>query len=199
MDEAGENQIILYPGANHAISEVRLEDRLAAAEASDIFLFQNETNAQLKGATLASQQGMRVAYAAAPFEAAAVRAVLPLLDLLVLNAVEARQLQEATGHSPDRLPVRDVVVTQGARGAVWYETDSARATEIAAIPCDPVDTTGAGDTFTGYLVAGLDRGFGMRQALDLASKAAAIMVTRSGTADAIPDLKDIEDRFGPAP
>ena len=199
VDEAGENQIILYPGANHAISEVRLEDRLAAAEASDIFLFQNETNAQLKGATLASQQGMRVAYAAAPFDAAAVRAVLPLLDLLVLNAVEARQLQEATGHSPDRLPVRDVVVTQGARGAVWYETDSARATEIAAIPCDPVDTTGAGDTFTGYLVAGLDRGFGMRQALDLASKAAAIMVTRSGTADAIPDLKDIEDRFGPAP
>ncbi|MHA6324437.1 PfkB family carbohydrate kinase [Roseivivax sp. CAU 1753] len=197
VDDAGENQIILYPGANHAISEKRLAERLAVAAVTDIFVFQNETNAQLKGATLASAQGMRVAYAAAPFEVAAVMAVLPLLDLLVLNAVEARQLLDATGLGADALPVRDVVVTRGAQGAVWYETDTGTATEIPAIKSEAVDTTGAGDTFTGFLIAGLDRGFSMRQSLDLATKAGAIMVTRVGTADVIPDLRDIEERFGP--
>ena len=60
-----------------------------------------------------------------------------------------------------------------------------------------MDTTGAGDTFTGYLVAGLDRGMPLRQAVALASQAAALMVTRHGTADVIPDLRDVQDaRFG---
>ncbi|QFS84715.1 Ribokinase [Roseivivax sp. THAF40] len=197
VDDAGENQIILYPGANHAISETRLADRLREGAASDLFLFQNETNAQAKAAALASGQGMRVVYAAAPFDAAAVSDVLPLLDLLILNAVEARQLEDATGLAPAKLPVRDVVVTRGSEGATWFETDGGTATDIPAIPADAKDTTGAGDTFTGYLCAGLDRGFSMRQSLDLATKAAAIMVGRVGTADVIPDLKDIEDRFGP--
>ena len=59
-----------------------------------------------------------------------------------------------------------------------------------------VDTTGAGDTFTGYILAGLDLGMPMEQAIRLASQAASIMVSRQGTADVIPDLKDIQDRFG---
>lgn len=197
VDAEGENQILLYPGANQAISEIRLRDAMRDAAASDIFLTQNETNAQVAAATLASERGMRVCYAAAPFEAAAVEQVMPLIDLLILNEVEAAQLRKATGLAPEALPIRDVIVTRGAKGAVWYETDNGTVTEIPAIPSDPVDTTGAGDTFTGYLVAGLDRGFSMRQSLDLASKAAAIMVTRPGAADAIPDLKDIEERFGP--
>jgi ribokinase len=72
-------------------------------------------------------------------------------------------------------------------------TASGEENHVPAIPVTPVDTTGAGDTFTGYLVAGLDRGMPMRQALDLATQAAALMVTRLGTADVIPDLKEIED------
>ena len=58
------------------------------------------------------------------------------------------------------------------------------------------DTTGAGDTFTGYLLAGLDRGMPMEQAIGLAQKAGALMVTRYGTADVIPDLKEVQDAFG---
>ena len=58
---------------------------------------------------------------------------------------------------------------------------------------EPVDTTGAGDTFTGYVLAGLDRGMPMAQAISLGIKAAGLMVTRLGTADVIPDLKDLQD------
>ncbi|SNR36842.1 ribokinase [Puniceibacterium sediminis] len=193
VDDAGENLILLFPGANHAISETQIAQALKDAGPDDIFLFQNETNAGAYAAGIASRQGLRVAYAAAPFDAAAVAAVLPLLDILVLNAVEAAQLEEATGQTMANLPVRDVVVTLGADGCRWYNTDAGEAQHFPAIPVTPVDTTGAGDTFTGYLMAGLDRGMPMAQAITLAQRAAAIMVTRIGTADVIPDLKDLED------
>lgn len=195
IDDAGENNIILYPGANQAIPQDHIAAALQDATSSDIFLTQNETNGQREAAELASAKGMRVAYAAAPFDAQAVQAVLPLLDMLFLNAVEARQLQEATGLAPDKLPVRDVIVTLGGEGARWHNTDTGETQEFAAIKVTPVDTTGAGDTFTGYVLAGLDRGLTMAQSINQAMIAGAIMVTREGTADVIPDLRDVRD-FG---
>ncbi len=196
VDDAGENSILLHPGANHALSETEIARALEAATPDDVFLFQNETSLQREAAQKASALGLRIAYAAAPFDAGAVRAVLPLLDLLILNEVEAAQLAEATGQSVDTLPVRDIVVTLGARGCRWINTDAGQQHDIPAIKVTPVDTTGAGDTFTGYLLAGLDRGMPMEQALRMATKAGAIMVTRQGTADVIPDLKDLQDFDG---
>ncbi|MBE9635953.1 ribokinase [Salipiger mangrovisoli] len=196
LDAAAENCILIYPGANRALSVERIEAGLAEAAPEDIFVFQNETNAQREAAELASARGLRVAYAAAPFDADAVTLVLPLLDLLVLNEVEAAQLERATGQGIDTIPVRDVVVTLGARGCRWINTDAGESRAFAALPVTPVDTTGAGDTFTGYLLAGLDRGLPMPTSIEMAQRAAAIMVTRQGTADVIPDLKDVtEHRF----
>lgn len=193
IDEAGENNIILYPGANQRIPPDHVRAALDDAGPSDIFLTQNETNLQREAAEIASGKGMRVAYAAAPFDAEAVKSVLPLLDLLFLNEVEARQLQEATGLAPDALPVRDVIVTLGGQGARWHNTDVGETRHFPAVEVTPVDTTGAGDTFTGYVLAGLDRGLPMPQAIGQAMIAAAIMVTRQGTADVIPDLRDVQD------
>jgi ribokinase len=136
---------------------------------------------------------MRVVYAAAPFDAHSVEAVLPMLDILVMNAIEAQQLTDALGVALTDLPVRDVIVTLGGDGCRWVNTDDGTDKTFPAIPITPVDTTGAGDTFTGFLVAGLDRGLPMEQAISLGQQAGAIMVTRHGTADVIPDLKDIED------
>ena len=136
---------------------------------------------------------MRIVHAAAPFDAKAVEAVLPMLDILVMNAVEAQQLTDAVGMDVTDLTVRDVIVTLGGDGCRWINTDDGTDRTFPAIPVTPVDTTGAGDTFTGFLVAGLDRGLPMEQAISLGQQAGAIMVTRRGTADVIPDLKDIED------
>jgi len=192
VEPGGENQIVIYPGANRAIPEARVQAALAEAAAGDTLLIQNETNAQELAARLGRDLGLRVAYAAAPFEASAVQAVLPYLDFLILNAVEARQLQAATGLKPEALPVRDVIVTLGAKGARYFDTNSGETRDFPAVPVTPVDTTGAGDTFTGYVLAGLDRGLPMAQAIAQAMRAAAIMVTRHGTADVIPDLKDVQ-------
>lgn len=193
VDDHGENAILLFPGANRAITETHIEVALTQASEADTFLFQNETSAQTEGAKLASAKGMRVVYAAAPFDAQAVKAVLPMLDILVMNAVEAQQLTDALGGTLADLPVRDVVVTLGGDGCRWLNTDEGTDKTFPAIPVAPVDTTGAGDTFTGFLIAGLDRGLPMEQAISLGQQAGAIMVTRHGTADVIPDLKDIED------
>ena len=193
VDDQGENAILIHPGANRALTETHIASALGAASEEDFFLFQNETSGQVEGATLASAKGMRVVYAAAPFDAKAVEAVLPMLDILVVNAVEAQQLTDELGVALADLPVRDVIVTLGADGCRWINTDEGTEQTFPAIPVIAVDTTGAGDTFTGFLVAALDRGLPMEQAILLGQQAGAIMVTRHGTADVIPDLKDIQD------
>ena len=192
VEPGGENQIVIFPGANRAIPEVAVQAALSEAAAGDSLLIQNETNAQCLAARIGRELGLRVCYAAAPFDAGAVRAVLPCLDMLVLNAVEAEQLEQASGMGPGALPVRDVIVTLGAGGARHFDTNSGEGRDFPAVPVTPVDTTGAGDTFTGYVLAGLDRGMPMAQAIAQAMRAAAIMVTRHGTADVIPDLKDVQ-------
>ena len=190
VDTRGENSIILHPGANHVVPSDVVRSALSEAETGDIAVFQNETNQQAEFAVLASEMGLRVCYAAAPFDAEKVAAVLGDLDFLILNAVEAAQLEQATGKRPQDLGVADVVVTLGADGARWF---GAKGTvEVPSLPVEPVDTTGAGDTVTGYILAGLDRGMPMEQALGLAMRAGALMVTRHGTADVIPDLSEVQ-------
>ena len=186
----GENAIVLHPGANAEIPQATLQAAMAEASTGDWLVIQNETNLQRTAAQMGKKLGLQVAYAAAPFDAERVQAVLPYLDFLILNAVEAEQLEAATGQSPGDLPVRDVIVTLGADGADWYGTSGKE--HFPAIKVVPVDTTGAGDTFTGYVLAGLDRGLPMAQAIAQATKAGALMVTRHGTADVIPDLSEVQ-------
>ncbi|XDA98213.1 ribokinase [Sulfitobacter sp. LCG007] len=195
VDPQAENSIVLFPGANHAITREMVDSALSEAAPGDTLLFQNETVMEAEAAEIARGKGMRVAYAAAPFVAASVRAVLNSIDLLVLNAVEAEQLARETGTDLPDLPVRDIVVTRGGDGCLWISDQDRKGRSFDALKVDPVDTTGAGDTFTGYLVAGLDRGLQMEAAIGLATRAAALMVTRAGTADVIPDLAEVEARF----
>lgn len=188
----GENQIVLFEGANRAITESIIGAALTEASPGNTFITQNETTGQRLAVEMAKRLGLKVVYAAAPFDPNSVRDVLPFTDMLILNQVEAEQLEDALGKPVNALGIENVVVTMGAGGCLWM-TSSGDKIHVPAIPVEPVDTTGAGDTFTGYLVAGLDRGMPMRQALDLATQAGALMVTRLGTADVIPGLKEIED------
>lgn len=193
VDASGENNIVLFPGANIQITEQMIGAALTEASPGHWLLMQNETCGQIYAAQTARTLGLKVAYAAAPFHADAVAAVLDDLDLLVLNAVEAAQLRDATGLELADLPVADIVVTLGSDGCEWVSNMHNRVETYPAYPVQAVDTTGAGDTFTGYLIASLDRGLPMSDAIDLAMRAGALMVMRHGTADVIPDLKDIQD------
>ncbi len=192
VDAKGENLIILFPGANHTLDSRHLGQALASAHTGDLLVMQNETNAQVDAARLGQELGLTVCYAAAPFQADSVQAVLPYLDFLILNEVEAEQLKHETGLGVGDLPVRHVIVTLGAKGARYLQHGN-DPVDFAAHKVQAVDTTGAGDTFTGYVLAGLDRGMPMEQAILQANRAAALMVMRHGTADVIPDLKEVQD------
>ena len=193
VDDSAENSIVLWPGANYRLEVDQIGAALAEADTGDTLLMQNETTGQLVAAQIAKDLGFRIVYAAAPFEADAVKMLLPYIDLLFLNEIEAGQLETAIGKPINALDVANVIVTLGADGCRWYSNSAGLETDFDAIKVEPIDTTGAGDTFTGYVVAGLDRGMPMAQAIKLATQASALMVTRLGTADVIPDLKDIQD------
>lgn len=195
LDETGENAIIVHPGANAQIAEDQIGLTLSEAASGDILVMQNETNAQAFAAETGAKLGLKVAYAAAPFDAEAVRAVLPHIDILVLNEIEMQQLNAATGLVPSaEMDVATVVVTKGEKGCTLFEQASQwQPQDFAAPKVDPVDSTGAGDTFTGYFLAALDRGASNGEAVELAIQASALMVTRRGTADVIPDLKEVLD------
>ncbi|MDC0343585.1 ribokinase [bacterium] len=193
VEASGENQIIIFSGANRAIPPDVIAQALSEAQTGDLLILQNETNAQADTARLGHEMGLTVCYAAAPFDAGSVQEVLPYLDLLILNAVEAGQLETALGKPITHMAVRDIIVTLGADGARWINAETGSDQAFSARKVTAVDTTGAGDTFTGYVLAGMDRGLPMAQAISQANLAASIMVTRHGTADVIPDLKDLQD------
>ncbi|MEM6547551.1 MAG: ribokinase [Pseudomonadota bacterium] len=190
VDPAGENQIVIHGGANRAIVLEQVTASLDRAAPGDWFLTQNETNGVADAMAAARARGLQTAHVAAPFVAETAAAVLPLSDLLIVNEGEARALADHLGLAVEQLPVPKLLITLGAEGAVWIA--SGARLEIPAFPVTPVDTTGAGDTFTGYALAGLDRGEAPERALARACAAAALSVTRSGAADAIPSLADVD-------
>lgn len=191
VDPAGENAIVLFPGANHLLTESQIGLVLSEASPGDILLLQNETNGQRFAAETAHSLGLKVIACPAPYEIAALDAVLPFADLVILNQVEAEQHSIATGHPIGQGSDIQVIITLGSQGCILIDHVLGQTYEVPAPRVVPVDTTGAGDTFAGYVAAGLDCGHPLMQAITLATKAAALMVTRKGTADVIPDLKDV--------
>jgi ribokinase len=190
VDDAAENVIVLFTGANRALTDTMVNEALSDAGAGDWLLLQNETNLGVYAAKAAKAKGMRVAYAAAPFDAEAAAAMLPVTDLLAVNDIEATQLSEALGVSAADLPVAQVLITRGAEGASFRSGDE--EISVDAFKVDPVDTTGAGDTFLGYFLAALDLGRSAKDALTFASAASAIQVTKVGAAVAIPTADEVE-------
>lgn len=191
VDPSGENAIVIYPGANRQISEDQIGLVLSEASPGDTLIFQNETNAQVFAAQTAKSLGLRVICCPAPYETEALEAALPFADVVILNEVELKQHKAATGEEIGQGRALKIIVTLGARGCVLIDTISGEKREFPAPKVTPVDATGAGDTFAGYVAAGLDRGQPIEQAIDLAIRASALMVTREGTADVIPDLAEV--------
>lgn len=190
VDDAGENQIIIFSGANQAQDAGLIASALATARPGDILLIQNETSHQVEAAQTARAHGLSVFYSAAPFALEPLLAILPHTTHLLMNTGEAAALVAATGTALADLPVQAVIVTHGARGAEWISA-GAEPLFMPAFRVDPVDTTGAGDCFAGNLAGRLDQGAGIRDAMRLAAAAAAIQVTRPGAAPAMPTQVEV--------
>lgn len=190
VDDAGENLIVLDPGANRRMTVPNIDRVISGLSAGDWLLMQNETNGNPAAISAARRRGVKVALAAAPFEAAAVLPLLADLDLLSVNEIEHAQLTEAMGATglPSGLAL---LISMGARGARYLAPGI--DLHVPAFKVTPVDTTGAGDTALGAFMARIDLGETVADALRFAMAAAAIQITRPGAVPAIPVEAEVRE------
>ncbi|MBE6037517.1 MAG: ribokinase [Clostridiales bacterium] len=209
VDEEGRNGILVYGGANRELTENEIDGMLAAFGPGDALLLQNEVNLTAYAAKRAKERGMLVILNPSPVEDLEVP--FALVDWFLLNEHEAVQLfgspqddfraellprLTASGLIPvmqKTCPQAKFVLTLGETGAVCF--DSQRILYREAFSVEAADTTGAGDTFTGYFLQSILAGGSPEEALLLASKAAALAVTRPGAAEAIPRAEEVRTAF----
>lgn len=186
----GENSIFVYPGSNAMISENFIDSVLENFEKGDIILLQNEINGIDLIIKKAYEKGMCIVLNPSPCNEKIKNISPEQVSYLILNEGEAEMM---SGHSEPELslkyfkekyPKLKVVITLGKKGSVFCD----KATEIfqPAFCTQTVDTTAAGDTFTGYFIASIAENSDYAQALKIASAAAAIAVSRKGAAPSIP-------------
>lgn len=196
VEPSGQNCILLHGGNNQLVSEKEMRDALRAFGPGDILLIQNEINNPELLIRLGKNQGMQVAMNPAPMDRAVKALPLELVDLLILNEIEGEALtgecapEAMAGILLDHNPNGSVLITLGAQGSYYRDTGSEFRQKVHM--ADAVDTTAAGDTFTGYFIAGLQERLSVPMAMDLASRAAALCVSRPGAADSIPYRNELE-------
>lgn len=208
----GENGILLYGGANRKITETDVEDVLSHFSEGDYLILQNEINQMPYIMEKAHQMGMKIVLNPSPMDEQIFTLPLDCVDYLILNEGEGaamasrfRTPEDEGGSQPGgsesaadgilarlmaRFPDTHIIMTLGSRGSAYRYRGQVYAQ--AAYPAEAVDTTGAGDTFTGYLIGSRMRGKSMETAMDLAAKAAAIAVGRPGASASVPALEEVE-------
>lgn len=201
VSEAGENAIVIVPGANAALppAAVRAEELAGCG----VFLAQLECPVEAIKSLFSSniaRRGITILNAAPALPEGA--ALFSLTDILILNESELAAYAnlpepqddvEMAIESAEKLIGRDgqsVIVTLGEKGAVVVNREQGEL--IPGRRANVVDTTGAGDCFCGTLAAGLAHGLGLNEAARFAATAASISVERSGAASSMPTRAEVE-------
>ncbi|MBP5632513.1 MAG: ribokinase [Clostridia bacterium] len=196
---SGENCIIIYGGTNKQITEAEIDETLAHFEAGDLLLLQNEISNVNYLIHRAHEKGMITVLNPSPITAELLEYDgLSLLDWMIVNRGEAETLAGSGSGEPidviealqAKYPRASIVMTLGKRGSMCLSRGQrfySRTYDYAK----RVDTTGAGDTFTGYFLAGLAKGAPLDKCMDMASRASGLSITIAGAANSIPNLETV--------
>ncbi len=190
VSDDAENAITVAPGANNSLRG----SHLPSLDGCTHLLLQLETPIETVMAytRAARSRGVNVVLNAAPARALP-RELLSLLDVLVVNKGELATVaahQGTIAECLERIDVPCVVVTLGDHGCCARVENKLIMQDAFAVV--PVDTTAAGDTFCGVLVAGLARGLGMREALREGNAAGALACMRPGAQESIPTHAEVQ-------
>lgn len=197
-DGSAQNCILIHGGTNGRIAESFISQVAEQFEAGDFAVFQNEISNVAYAIQTCKKHGMHIAFNPSPISEDLIHSdVYRFVDELFINETEGSQLSGE--QEPEKIcrtlqkkwPQCRIILTLGAEGAMVL--DRGEVIRQDAYPCQAVDTTGAGDTFTGFFLAALMRGESCRRALELASKASSLAVRKSGAAESIPTLQDVLD------
>jgi len=194
--DSGQNCILLYGGTNQMLTEEYINQTLDAFGTEGLVLLQNETNLVGEIIEKAAQRGLKVAMNAAPYSAEVNSYPINKLDWLIVNEVEGSEVAQAPvdEHLLQRLaekfPQAGILLTLGSRGAQAFQNGHSSA--INSCKVKAIDTTAAGDTFSGYFLYGVLEGLSLPETLRLATTASALAVQRPGAADSIPTKTEVD-------
>ena len=195
VSSEGENSIFLYPGSNEMITKNYIDFVLENFGRNDIILLQNEISNVEYIVEKAYQKQMCIILNPSPFNEKLNKIDFNKLTYIILNEVEAKAIsgcdipEESLIYIKNQYPNLKVMLTLGSNGCIY--TDSLCEFYQPSFKVEVVDTTAAGDTFTGYFVAELSRGADYQKILKIASAASAIAVSRKGAAPSIPDRCEV--------
>jgi len=194
--DSGQNCILLYGGTNQMLTEDYVDRTLDEFGNEGFVLLQNETN--LVGAIIekAARKGLKVALNAAPYSEAVNTYPINQLDWLIVNEVEGAGIvggaadESLLQRLAERFPQAGILLTLGSRGAQCFR--DGHYASICSCKVQAVDTTAAGDTFSGYFLSGVMQGLSLAETLRLATVASALCVQRPGAANSIPTQAEVE-------
>lgn len=195
VNDSGENCILLFGGSNQCVDARQVEETLAGFEAGDYLVLQNEINELPLIVDTAYARGMNIVLNPSPYDGKIRDVDLGKVSWLLVNEVEMEQIsgssdpQKAWELLHSRYPQLSVVITLGKDGSICYSGERQYRQEAYRVTA--VDTTAAGDTYTGYFVAGLMEGRTLSQCMERAAAASALGVTREGAAPSIPDRNEV--------
>lgn len=197
VDQQAENSIVLFGGANQSFNKQDIEDVLASAQPADWLLVQNECSHVEEAVSIAEKKQLKVVLNPSPMFSDIAAFPLQKVSMLIVNEVEISQLLslDVSDKSAmislvrEQLPDMEVVITLGAKGAMWVNADE--CIEVAAFKVDVVDTTAAGDTFLGFLLAAINNGATKKEALIAGCKASSLAVQSLGASSSIPTAAQV--------
>lgn len=191
----GDNSIFVYPGSNEKISKEYVNSVLSHFDSGDFIILQNEINNVGYIIEKAAEKGMNIVLNPSPFNEKAESLDFSRVSYLVVNELEIAAISRG-GDAKDSLdavrqkyPGLKIILTLGSDGSIY--ADNRLEVRRAAFAVNAVDTTAAGDTFTGYFVAELTRNAEYADALRVASAAAALSVAKKGAAISIPLIDEV--------
>lgn len=196
VDGNGQNQMVLYPGANREIPQSYCDEVLQGFGKGDLILLQYETAQVSYMIHKAHEKGMVVAWNPSPFVPEIADMDFSEIDFLILNEYEGQCIakEDDCAKVPEKLLQKmqggAVVLTLGGDGAVF--ADGKECVRVPAFSVEAVDTTCAGDTFTGYFLQSYLNGATAKTALRTAGAASAIVVTQTGAAETIPEPETVQ-------
>ena len=197
VDDAGENQIVVIPGANGRVNQEDVErmSRLLPGKTALLLQLEIPITAVIAAALEAQKAGVKVILDPAPAQEELPKELYPLVDILTPNEVEASQLVgfPVTGEESARKAaevllekgVKCAIVKLGAKG-VYCSTPS-ESFFVRAFSVNSVDTSAAGDAFNCGLAAAFSEGLSLRQAVIWGAAAGALAATKSGAQPSLPD------------
>lgn len=198
LDKNGQNAILLHSGGNGAITVREIENTLGNFGKGDLIVLQNEISGLKEIIELAHNMGMVVCLNPSPYNEKIEELPLNMVNIFFVNEIEGAvlaslppncRLSDILDKLALRFPSAKIILTAGEGGAFYGKGTYRAESEIVEVPV--VDTTAAGDAFTGYYIAARARQMPVPQALKTACKAAALTVSRCGAMDSIPYADEV--------